>query len=131
MAERWRTELSIFFFTLPFSFCPIGCLYLAQAYDGHYMTIFELVTNGGVLTIAMTLGSEALSRLVASGKKWRDIKLFAAACSAGAIILGSTTYGLRYARSPTNSSVFVDVCLGVLLVCIATATFSRFLPEDD
>jgi hypothetical protein len=130
--DRRRTELAIYvWFTLPVSFFPILCLYLARAYDGHYSTPAELVTNGGVLTIAITLAAEALSRLIASGKRWRDLKMFAASCSAGVNIFGSIFYALRYVRSPANPTLFVDVCFSILLVGIATATFARFLPEDD
>ena len=90
----------------------------------------ELVANGGVLIIAITMATETLSRLIASGKKWLDMKIVAGACSTGAIIVGSLFYALRYARQPTNSVLFVDLCVIVLLVSIATSTFSKFLPEE-
>ena len=129
---RWRRELLIHScLTIPLSFFPIVCLYFMRGYDGNYPTIPEMLANGGVLSTAITLASEALSRLLTSGNQWLDIKIPTAACSLGVVIFGSIFYALRYARQPANSTLFVDLCFFTLFLGIAVSTFAKFLPEDD
>lgn len=135
MAEtnnRWRLQLLTHLcFTLPVSVLPVALLFLMRAYDGAYPTIPELLVNGGVLIIAVTMATEAMSRLIIGGKKWMDMKIVAGGCSVGVIITGSLFYALRYARQPTNSALFVNLCVIVLFVSVAISTFCRFLPEED
>jgi hypothetical protein len=118
-------------FALPFSFFPIVAYYLMRTAEGLYPTIPDLATDGGVLTIAISLAAEALSRLIASGKKWREVKLVAAASSAWVIVCGSMFYALRYAHRPTNSVFVVRLCILLIVVGLTNATFCRFLPEED
>jgi hypothetical protein len=97
-----RRDVSIYVcFTVPCSFSPIVFLYLLSANAGRYLTIPELVTNGGVLTIAISLAVDALSQLIAKGKKW-----LAARAVVGA------------------SAVLAAECIADAIVC-------RFLPEDE
>jgi len=130
--NRWRLELVCYLcFTVPFSFLPIGILYGIRMSDGYYLTLPEIVADGGVLTIAISLAAEALAHLVASGTKWREVKAFAAAFSAWVIGWASAFYALRQAHGPKNLVFFVDVALALLIASIVVATTCRLLPEDN
>jgi hypothetical protein len=129
---QWRAELSIYLcFTVSFSFFPIVCLYLVRASYGYYSTLPELAADGGILTIAISLAADALSRLVASGSKWHELKVIAAACSAWVIGCGSLLYALRHVGGVTNSTLFGDLGFLILIASVGLATFCRFLPEDN
>jgi hypothetical protein len=58
-----------------------------RAYDGYYLTIPQLVENGAALNTVITLAAESFSQLVASGKKWRELKLLAAVFSVVVIVV--------------------------------------------
>jgi hypothetical protein len=121
---------SYVFFTVPISFSPIGLLYLTSVFNGRRLTSEELILDGGVLTISISLAAEALGRLVASGSKWREIKRLAAIGSIAAIIFGSFFYALRSIKMPTNP-LFVHLCTGVVVVSMSIALVCRLLPEGD
>jgi hypothetical protein len=130
--DRRRLELTTYIcFTVSFSFLPLGCLYLMRAYDGYYLTIPQLVENGAALNIVITLAAESFSHLVASGKKWRELKLLTAAFSVFMIVFGSVFYAMRYARSPQNPTFFVDLSVTLLACSVVSATICRLFPEDD
>jgi hypothetical protein len=130
--SRWRAELSSYIsITLPFSFFPLVCVYLMRAYDGYYLTIPELVGDGGVLPIAIVLAAESLARLVASGRKWRHLKVFGTGFSAWVIGGGSIFSALRYVSKPRNPTFFVNLSFVLLAAGIVISTLCRFLPEDD
>lgn len=130
--ERRRLELTTYIcFTVSFSFLPLGCLYIMRAYDGYYLTIPQLIENGAALNIVITLAAESFSQLVASGKKWRDFKLLAAAFSVVVIVFGSVFYAMRYARRPQNPTFFVDFSVTLLACSVVSATICRLFPEGD
>ena len=130
--QRWRTELTSFIcFTVLFSFSPIAALYLMRMAAGYASTLPELATDGGVLTIVISLAAESISRVVGSGQKWREVKLASAALSAWVILCGSTFYALRYVQRPTNSVFYARVCLLLIIASLTNATLCRFLPQGD
>jgi hypothetical protein len=131
--QHWRTELTSFIgFTVLFSFFPIIALYLMRMADGHSPTIPELATDGGVLTISISLAAEALSRVVASSRKWRELKLLVASSSLWVIVCGSLFYARRYVGgAPVNSIFFAHVCIVLITFSLMNATASRFLPGGD
>ena len=131
--SNWRTELTSFIcFNVLFSFFPIVALYGMRMADGCSPTISELATDGGVLTIAITLAAEALSQVVASGQRWRDVKLIVAGSSAWVIVCGSLAYAYRYAHDrPANWVFFVRTCSVLIIVSLMNATVSRFFPKGD
>jgi hypothetical protein len=130
--DRRRLELTAYIcFTVSFSFLPLGCFYIMRAYDGYYLTIPQLVESGAALNIVITLAAESFSQLVASGKKWRELKSLAAAFSVVVIVFGSVFYAMRYARSPQNPTFFVDFSVTLLACSVVSATICRLFPEGD
>jgi hypothetical protein len=130
--DRRRLELTRYIcFTVSFSFLPLGCFYIMRAYDGFYLTIPQLVENGAALNIVITLAAESFSQLVASGKKWRELKSLAVAFWVVVIVFGSIFYAMRYARSPQNPTFFVDFSVTLLACSVVSATICRLLPEGD
>jgi hypothetical protein len=127
----WLEVASFICFTVLFSFFPIVALYLVRAADGDYLTLPQLAADGGILTIAISLAANALSRLVVSNTRWPELKVVAAACSAWVIGCGSIFYALRYLQRTANSVFFIDLSFSILVVSIVLATLSRFLPEGD
>lgn len=128
---KWREEVPGYLCAVVFSFFPIVCVYLIQAYYGHYLSVTELLKNGGVLTISITLSAEALSRLVDRRSRWRELRLLAVSCSAWLIGCGSLFYGLRFLQEPPNPVFFTDLCLVLLVASLIVSTVSKFLPEDE
>jgi hypothetical protein len=130
--RRWLKELLTYVcYTLPFAFLPIGFLYVLRKFNGGTLTIPGMVTDGGILTIAITLGADALLRLLLSDSRWRELKIVLAALACWAMTFGSFFYALRSISRATTSVVFIDLCLLVLVVSLTVGAFCRFLPEDD
>lgn len=131
--KRWRREFVRYVaYTLPFAFFPIVFLYFARRLiKGDTLTPAELVADGGILTVPITLAVDSLFRLLASDRRWYEFKMVLASLSAWTIALGSFFYAFRWYSGTTNSVVFVDLCFLVVFVSIILAAFCRFLPEDD
>jgi hypothetical protein len=131
--RRWRREFVRYVCcTLPFAFFPVVLLYITRrVVNGDALTYSELVADGGVLSVAITLAVDSLFRLLASDRRWYELKLILASLTAWTIALGSFFYACRWIGGTVNSGVFVDLCLLVVVVSIILAGFCQFLPEDD
>ncbi len=130
--RHWRREFVRYVcWTLPFAFCPIEFLWVVRRVFNETLTRSGLVTDGGILCVAIGLAADALLRLLASNRKWFDFKMVLAALAAWAIGSGSYFYSLRLIDRSANSVVFIDLCFLVLIVSIVLAGFCRLLPEED
>lgn len=131
--RRWRREFVRYVLcTLPFAFFPIVFLYVAHlVVNGEKLTRSEMVADGGILTVAVTLACDSLFRLLASDRRWYEFKMVLVSLASWAIGLGSFFYAFRWVSKSTTSVVFVDLCFLVLVVSIIIAGFCRLLPEED
>src|SRR5690348_3781857 len=110
--------------TLPFAVYPIVFLAVARrVFRGETLTHTDLVADGGILTIAITLAFDSLLRLMASNRRWNEFKTVLLSLAAWAMGLGSFFYAFRWYSRTTTSVVFVDLCFLVLTISIVIAGF--------
>lgn len=131
--NRWRKEFVRYVScTLPSAFFPIVLLDAVHLVSkGETLTRSQLVTDGGILSIAIALAVNALFRLLACDRRWFEFKMVLASLTVWTIGLGSFFYACRWINGTANSLVFADLCFLVVTVSIVLAGFCRFLPEDD
>jgi hypothetical protein len=127
-ADRYRDRLARYLlFTVSFSFFPILCLFLVRAYNGHYMSVRELVDGGQPLGIAVVLAAEAMGTLLATGRQSSMLRATAVAVCLSTIVCWSILLALQHDHPATDPTGFTDFSVAALLVSITTATFGKVL----
>lgn len=131
--RHWRREFVRYAtLALPSAFFPIAFLYAFRLISaGEMLKPSELVADGGVLSIAITLAVDAHFRLLATNRRWYEFKMALSSMTIWTIAFGSFFYACRWINGAVNSVVFIDLCFLVIAVSIILAGFCRLLPEED
>jgi hypothetical protein len=101
--RHWRREF------VRYVSCTLPSLYAMRlVFKGETPTRSELVADGGVLSIAITLAVDALFRLLASDRRWYEFKMVLVSITVWTVGLGSFFYACRWINGTVNSVVFID-----------------------
>lgn len=130
--NRRRHELTSYLcFGLSLSFLPILLLYIVSVQHGRHLALHDVVTDGGVLIIAIVLAANGLSRLMVSSRPWRVWHASAFFAAMAVITLGSMCYVLPHVSAPQDPVFFAGLCCALLVTSVVTTTLITVLADDN